>query len=537
MSPVLDVVVRSSIVLAIGLVAVWVLRKQPASLRHWVLAAAIALAVLQPLVNQIVPALKIPAIGWTSSSTIAEPIVETRFTVESSVPAVTAPAERSTDWAGIAFLVWAAGTAVSLVVLLSGAVWLSWLGWRSVAADRRWQQELEDVQRRLGFHRPVRVLITDHPAMLVTWGAIAPVILLPGDANQWPVDRIRLVLAHEMAHLVRRDWLIQLAAEMIRAVNWFNPLFWLASARLRRESEYACDDIVLDLGIRGTSYASHLVDLARTFSVHGRTWLPAPSIARPSTLERRVRAMLNPQVNRRKVSNTRRAVLAIVLLMIALPIAAATQGPPAPSGTIVDPSGRALPDAIVRLTAIGSDAVFETRTDTNGAFEFSPVPQGDYLLSARSPGFSTMRQRLALSGGGVTITLKLPVGTLSERVSVGGGKADGDGERTQQLATDVGPPPCSPSTAGQITPPMKLKDVRPRYKQAWRDNKIEGNVLLRANIGVDGRVKNVDVVSGVHVELEDEAIGAVSQWEFSPTYLNCEPTEVQMYVTVAFKAE
>jgi len=39
------------------------------------------------------------------------------------------------------------------------------------------------------------------------------------------------------------------------------------------------------------------------------------------------------------------------------------------------------------------------------------------------------------------------------------------------------------------------------------------------------------------VELEDEAIAAVSQWEFSPTYLNCEPIEVRMYVTVSFKVE
>ena len=58
-----------------------------------------------------------------------------------------------------------------------------------------------------------------------------------------------------MAHLVRRDWMIQLLAEIARAINWFNPLFWIACARLRRESEYACDDIVLDLGTGGTSYA------------------------------------------------------------------------------------------------------------------------------------------------------------------------------------------------------------------------------------------------------------------------------------------
>ena len=125
----------------------------------------------------------------------------------------------------------------------------------------------------------------------------------------------------------------------MRAINWFNPLFWMACARLRQESEHASDDIVLDLGIARTSYASHLVDLARAFSAHGRTWLPAPSIARPSTLERRVRAMLNPQTDRRPQSMVRRLAVALVLIALALPIASRVAGSRAPSGTVTDPSG------------------------------------------------------------------------------------------------------------------------------------------------------------------------------------------------------
>ena len=60
---------------------------------------------------------------------------------------------------------------------------------------------------------------------------------------------------------------------------------------------------------------------------------------------------------------------------------------------------------------------------------------------------------------------------------------------------------------------------------------------MQARIGTDGKVQNVDVISPVNADLEDEAMAAVSQWEFSPTYLNCEPIEVQMFVTVQFKTE
>jgi TonB family protein len=534
-SLVLDTIIRSSILLAVGLSALWLLRKQPAALRHWTLAAALAIAATQPVMRQLIPPLPMPSIISASTSIAPQPAVETSVAFQladpGSVTTVVAP-----DWSRIAFIVWAAGAAISLAILLFGALWLTWLGWRAIPADERWQRAERLVRARLRLQRRVGVLVTTHPALLVTWGAIAPVILLPRDAHSWSDDRIRLVLAHEMAHLVRRDWMIQLFAETARAIYWFNPLFWFACARLRRESEYACDDIVLDLGIGGTSYASHLIDLARTFSAHGRTWLPAPSIARPSTLERRVRAMLNPQLNRRPVSMVRRAALAIALLAFALPIAAASQSPSTPQGTVTDPMGRPLADATLRLTAIDSDQVFETRSDDNGLFQFAAVPAGDYMIAVRSPGFSGARHRLQLGGGAVTISLKAQVGTLQETISVVGGGKTGP-RYVEQLNMTHTPPTCSATAAGQLTPPMKVKDVRPRYKQEWLSEKLEANVLLEARIGTDGSVRGVNVISPVNAQLEDEAIEAVSQWRFTPTYLNCEPVEVQMFVTVKFKPE
>ncbi len=438
-------------------------------------------------------------------------------------------------------MVWAIGAGVSLAILVSGAIWLSWLGAKATEAGDRWRAEAELLRARMGLSRPVRILVTAHPALLVTWGTIAPVILLPADAPSWSAERIRLVLVHEFAHLMRRDWLIQLAGEVARAINWFNPLFWIACARLRRESEYACDDIVLDHGIGGTSYATHLIDLARTFSVHGRTWLPAPSIARPSTLERRVRAMLNPHTDRRPVSALRRAAAALFLLAIAVPIAAASQGSATTSGRVTDPSGLPLPDAAVRLASTTSDAVYEGRTDASGSFELADVPPGEYLLSARYPGFSGGRQRVRFNGA-VTLALQLQVGTLRETITVRGGGAAPEasaGARTVTTAPSSATVPACGTTdvGGNIKAPRKVKDVRPRFKQAWVDASQEGDVLLQALIGTDGRVKNVEVVSPVQADMEEEAIDAVTQWEFTPTYLNCQPIEVRMFVTVAFKLD
>jgi TonB family protein len=84
---------------------------------------------------------------------------------------------------------------------------------------------------------------------------------------------------------------------------------------------------------------------------------------------------------------------------------------------------------------------------------------------------------------------------------------------------------------------MKLRDVHPRYRQEWAASMTSGSVLLQATIGADGRVRNVEVISGGNAEMEEEAIAAVGQWEFSPTYLNCQAIEVRMFVTVNFQHE
>lgn len=540
-----DLVLRSSLVLLAGAGALVLLRHQSAALRHWTLAIAIVLAGGQPLLRTAMPQWTLPALPAATAVAViperATPVSSSDITFEPVSPARTSAATLADGrLPTLLQRVWMAGATASLAVLLLGMLWLVWQTVRAKAASDRWRNAGEAVARDFGITRRVRILETEHPALLVTWGAFAPVILLPRGASAWPDDRIRLVLAHELAHLARRDWLVQLAAECIRAVYWFNPLFWMACARLRSESEQAADDRVLGLGIVNTSYASHLIDLARSFSVHGRTWLPAPSMARPSTLERRVVAMLNAQLNRQPVSWPRKWASAIVLLVVALPVAAAAIGAGTPSGVLRDPQGRVLPAATVRLSAIGAEAIHETMSGADGSFQFPEVPDGDYMISARLPGFMSSRQRVRVTANMPPLDLTLQVGTLKETITVRRAVGEVDGPPTG--TTSARPAPAKPEcgtteVGGNIKPPMKLKDVRPRYKQALVDANLEGTVLLQAIIDTNGRVRNIEVVSPVNADLEESAINAVSQWEFSPTWLNCEAIEVRMFVNVSFQID
>ncbi len=251
--------------------------------------------------------------------------------------------------------------------------------------------------------------------------------------------------------------------------------------------------------------------------------------------------MLNTEVNRRPVSRWRRLATAIALVGVALPLAAASNSTGVPSGVLRDPSGRVLPGAIVRMSAIGQEAMHEVQSDSTGTFQFPEIADGDYMLSARLAGFQSARQRVRVSSGMAPLNIVLPVGTLKETITVTSGVND-QKRPTAAAASATRPAPAPPvcgttELGGNLKPPMKLKDVRPVYKPELADNNVTGEVLLQAVVGVDGRVRGVEVVSAVDLDLEESAVKAVSQWEFSPTYLNCQPIEVRMFVTVKFAAD
>lgn len=109
-----------------------------------------------------------------------------------------------------------------------------------------------------------------------------------------------------------------------------------------------------------------------------------------------------------------------------------------------------------------------------------------------------------------------------------------------ELPAVVVPPPPPPTPAGPLRPggrirtPRRLVDVAPVYPTIAQSARVEGEVVIDAIIGEDGRVRDATVQSG-HPLLKDAALTAVRQWVFSPTTLNGEPVAVVMTVTVVFR--
>ena len=110
---------------------------------------------------------------------------------------------------------------------------------------------------------------------------------------------------------------------------------------------------------------------------------------------------------------------------------------------------------------------------------------------------------------------------------------DGDGEVISQSA---GRPSHPDVDSAQATPAIKVKHVAPVYPPAAREAKISGIVILEVEIGVEGRVQEARVLRSIP-ELDDAALEAVRQWEYTPRRVDGEPMPVKMSVTIQFSLQ
>jgi beta-lactamase regulating signal transducer with metallopeptidase domain len=103
---------------------------------------------------------------------------------------------------------------------------------------------LEGLRLRMGVLRPVRLLITDRVAEPMTFGFLRAVVVLPlSYVSQVPAEQLEMILAHELAHIRRRDYLVNIVQSVFDALLFFNPFFRTLSTIVREEREYRCDDL------------------------------------------------------------------------------------------------------------------------------------------------------------------------------------------------------------------------------------------------------------------------------------------------------
>jgi hypothetical protein len=169
---------------------------------------------------------------------------------------------------------------------------------------------MNEIALEANIRRPTLVVLSEEVSTPLTFGFIRSTIVLPAAAREWSPGELTRAIRHELEHVRREDWAVQLVARVAAALYWPHPLVWVAWRRLCVEAERACDDAVVRSS-DSASYAEQLVVLAK--SLARRRSLPALPMASPTRLSERVHAILDPR--QRRGPHSRGAAATAVLVM------------------------------------------------------------------------------------------------------------------------------------------------------------------------------------------------------------------------------
>jgi protein TonB len=576
-----------AVVVAAALLALRLLRLEAPSVRYTFLRVLLALCLVLPLLEPRVPPHGRAAAGAVSTL------------ITSAEAGVAVPAAYSSN-ALLAWLEmpWVAPLAVLL--LLGVVARLAWIAAGVVRLQRLRRVgecapasgEHDELQHVIGTRANIRYV--SGLGQPVTFGFRRPVVMLPDSLRAQPEPIQRAVLAHELWHVKRRDWIWTVVEEAVRAIFWFHPAMWILLSRIQSTREEVVDELtVLATGSR-RSYVDALLAYADASPIFAAT-----AFARRRHLVHRMVLISKEAVmSARRVVACGAALTAVVVSTSwyaaqAFPLAqdrSASLGLGSKPGPVEQRAKAITPEnPIPRRTtfvpadypaeaeAIGASGTITVRVvlDESGRVAETRVAglslgfyNNKVSLSSHGPAFENIDRSMQATfcctpdgrreSFGVFRGAMEALGASAIRsVTQWSYAAPVDGPIAFSVYVPFGaasapppPPPPPPGPGGGVAlgdnmvdgairiggnmkAPMKIRNVNPVYPPAAQDSKVQGVVIIETRIEPDGRVGDARVLKSIPM-LDEAALEAVRQWEFAPTLLNGQPVPVIMTVTVNF---
>lgn len=326
---------QAALLAAVAGVGMLLMHRRPARERYLLSVSALAGVLLWAVftfLSYYEPASELPVVAIVTGEMTALPLVSSTGDWSGGmVEQFTAYFSRN---APLIATLWMLGMTFFLLRMLGALMYANQLKRRHVSPlPEKWEQTLLHFARRIGIRRAVRLLESAAIKTPMTIGFLKPVILLPiGMVNNLSPQQVEAILAHELAHIYRSDFLINIFQAIIETLFYFNPAVWWLSAAVRAEREDCCDDIAIRHCNNSLDYAKALVSVQEWGRPHSGFALAFAG--GKNRLLNRVRRILNHPQNKSNIMEKFTATCLMLLAVLALTISAAYPDQNSPDTTV-----------------------------------------------------------------------------------------------------------------------------------------------------------------------------------------------------------
>lgn len=212
--------------------------------------------------------------------------------------------------------IWLIGVAFFLVRLVGGLAYVQRLKkYNNKPLSAYWQNKLTSLSEKIPLQKPVELLESSMVKVPMVIGYLKPVILMPvGAVNGLSESEVEAILAHELGHIFRNDFLMNIVLSFIEVLFYYHPAVWWISANVRLERENCSDDIAIKLCGNSLTYAKALVNL-QEMNNHTVPAFAMTFSGSKNQMLNRVKRILNQPQNR---SNIIEKLTATCLLLVAI---------------------------------------------------------------------------------------------------------------------------------------------------------------------------------------------------------------------------
>lgn len=339
-------------------ILLWVLRARSAALRYMVLNGALLLSICVVVATFFYcldyqkPLFQEAKSGWAAQEVAALQQAPAPTTIAKVSPQAvayrqtTSPAQWSDyfyAYQPLIVLIWLLGLLAGLFRLMGHLSYSRSLRTRmNFEVDPYWSELLEQLSRKAGFQKPLALLESALVRSPLTIGWLKPAILFPiGVINKLSEQEVEAILAHELAHIVRHDYLFNLLQSFTETIFYYHPAVWWLSAQVRNEREHACDDLAIQwLGDKRLVYAKSLVAMQEMAYFPQTQSLLAFAGNNRGQLLQRVQRLFSPQTFKLNIMEKWIATLLVACSVAVLAVAQRANTPePKPLNNPVNPPG------------------------------------------------------------------------------------------------------------------------------------------------------------------------------------------------------